>query len=151
MRFFQCAAAAVLIAACSNGSDPADEACPQTIEFGNIGCARVEGVVRYADGTPVVGARVSLMAADGSTSFDTPLDDSDAKGAFSLEIHDYGFDGRHEPRPDPVAMNLRAQLLGGTPENPAPASDLVPVNLKFSALGEVPEVTSQNISIDVTP
>jgi hypothetical protein len=138
-----------MIAACSDGTGPAF-GCPQTTEFGNFGCARVKGVVRYADGSPVANARVTLTPAEGVTnSFDSPSDDTDATGMYSLEIHDYGGEGRHEPPPDPVAMNLRAFLLTGSPEEPAPMSDLIPVSLQFAPVGEMPEVAEMDITIDV--
>jgi hypothetical protein len=141
-----------VIAACSDGSGPALGTCPQTGEFANIGCARVEGVVRDANGSPVSNAQVTLTPADGiPDSFDTPMHDTDATGTYSLEIHDYGFERRLAPLAAPVPMNLRAFQLTGSAEEPAPASDLIPVNLKFAPVGEVPEVLEVDITINVTP
>ena len=48
--------------------------CPQTYEFGNYGCARVEGRVVDSSGRPVVGATIRLDPAEGTPGiFDTPL------------------------------------------------------------------------------
>ena len=149
LRF--CAAGAV-IAACSDGSGPALGTCPQTGEFANLGCARVEGVVRDANGSPISNARVTLTPADGvPESFDTPMHDTDATGTYSLEIHDYGFDGRVASPGDPVPMNLRASRLPDLPEDPIRTSDVIPVNLKFAPVGELPEVLQVDITIDMTP
>ncbi|HEX2281645.1 MAG TPA: carboxypeptidase-like regulatory domain-containing protein [Thermomicrobiales bacterium] len=145
-------AATAASVSCSDGSGPVSGTCPQTFEFGNVGCARVEGVVRDAAGTPLANARVSLFPADEvPNSFDSPSDDTDATGAYSLEIHDFGGDGRDAPPSEPVPMNLRAFLLTGSPEEPGPASDLIPVNLQFAPVGEVPEVLQVDITIDVGP
>jgi hypothetical protein len=144
------AATAVLVS-CSDGSEPGSGTCPQTYEFGNFGCARVEGVVRDAAGAPLGNVRVVLsLAEEVPNSFDTPVHDTDATGAYALEIHDYGSDGRHAPPPDPVPMNLQAFLLTGSPEDPAPSSDLIPVNLQFAPVGELPEVLEVNITINVS-
>jgi hypothetical protein len=138
-----------LLAGCSDSSDANPGSCPQTFEFGNFGCARVEGVVRDASGAPLAKARVGLTPAEGvPNTFNSPSDETDAAGNYSLEIHDLGGEGEH-PAPDPVPMNLRAALLTG--ESFAPTSDLVPVSLKFSAVGEVPEVAMVDITIPVTP
>jgi hypothetical protein len=142
-------AATTVLVSCSDGSGPGSGTCPQTYEFGNFGCARVEGVVRDAAGTPLANVRVSLSPVEEvPNTFDAPRHDTDATGAYSLEIHDYGSDG---PPPDPVPMNLRAFLLTGSPEEPAPASDLIPVNMQFAPVGELPEVLEVNITINVSP
>jgi hypothetical protein len=71
-----------MFAACSDGSGLGFGTCPQTGEFANFGCAKVEGVVRDQAGT---------------NRFDSPTHTTDATGAYSLEIHDYGFGSRHGP------------------------------------------------------
>lgn len=145
-----CASTAVLLS-CSDGSGPGFGTCPQTYEFGNLGCARVEGVVRDAAGTPIANVRVHIHPAEGvSNSFDGPMHVTDATGAYSLEIHDYGAPGHHEPPADPVPMNLLA-FLTGTSEEPGPSSGLIPVSLQFAAVGELPEVLEQDITIDLSP
>jgi len=138
-----------LLAGCSDGSGPNPGTGPQTSEFGNFGCARVEGVVRDASGAPLANARVSLTPAEGvPDTFDSAFDNTDAVGRYSLEIHDLGGEGEH-PASEPVSMNLQAALLTG--ESLIPTSDLVPVSLKFSAVGEVPEVAKADITIQVNP
>jgi hypothetical protein len=152
LRLFFLSAALAMIAACSDGSGPAFGTCPQTYEFGNFGCARVEGVVRDQTGTPLANARVTLTPVDEATnSFDSPMHDTDSTGRYSLEIHDYGFGGRTVPPADPVPMNLRAFLLPESSEDLIRASDVIPVNLKFAPVGELPEVLEMDITIDVTP
>jgi hypothetical protein len=140
-----------MFAACSDGSGPGFGTCPQTGEFANFGCAKVEGVVRDQAGTPLANAWVTLTPADEVTNtFDSPTHTTDATGAYSLEIHDYGFGSRHAPPADPVPMNLRASLLPDSPEDVMPTS-VVPVSLKFVPVGELPEILAIDITIDVSP
>jgi hypothetical protein len=141
-----------LVAGCSDGSGPSNGTCPQTYEFGNIGCARVQGVVRDTAGNPLAMARVNLAPAEGvDNTFDSPTHDTDATGTYSLEIHDYAGAAGHAPQADPVPMTLRAFLLTGSPENPAPVSAPITVGLKFSRVGETPEVLQQDIIIQTDP
>src|SRR4051812_37399999 len=77
-------------ASCSDGSGPNPDACPQTFEFGNFGCARVQGTVRNSAGQAIAGARVSLVPFEGDNSYDFPVFDTNATGFYSLEIHRYG-------------------------------------------------------------
>jgi hypothetical protein len=139
-----------LLAGCSDGSGPDSGGCPQTYEFGNFGCARVEGVVRDTAGTPIANASVVLLPADGvPNTFNSPARDTDAHGNYSLEIKDYGGEGVH-PLPEPVPMNLRAYLLDPAVENAVViASELVPVTLRFAPVGETPEVARVDITIPV--
>jgi hypothetical protein len=94
---------------------------------------------------------VFLSPAEDDGRFDTPMHDTDATGTYSLEIHDYAGFSSQGPPPDPVPMTLRAFLLTGSPEEPAPASDLIPVDMKFVPVGELPEVLEVDITIDTTP
>lgn len=140
-------AAIFLLASCSDGIEPTNGACPQTYEFANFGCARVQGVVRDTAGNPIAQARVTVSPSDGvSNTFDSPAHDTEASGVYSLEIHDYDSGG---PQPEPVLMSVRAFLLTGSPENTAPVSDVVPVNLKFAPVGELPEVQTVDITINL--
>lgn len=149
-RLRLCAAGAV-IAACSDGSGPALGTCPQTGEFANFGCARLEGVVRDQAGTPLANARVTFTPSEEvNNTFDSAMHDTDTTGSYSLEVHDYGFEDR-EPPAEPVPMNLRAFLLPDSPADLIRTSDIIPVSLKFAPVGELPEVLKVDITIDVTP
>jgi hypothetical protein len=135
--------AITVIAACSEGSGPGSDACPQTYEFGNFGCARVRGLVRNAAGEGVAGARVSLgPPSEAPNFFDAPFAETDATGLYSLEIHHYG------PSPtggsDTVSMYLRAFL----PSTGAPIGDSMLVELRFAPVGEVPQVLEADITLD---
>jgi hypothetical protein len=145
-------AATTVLLGCSDGSGPGFGTCPQTYEFGNVGCARVQGVVRDEAGTPLADVRVHIHPVEGGPdSFDGPMHVTNVTGAYSLEIHDFGARfGGQEPRTDPVPMNLLA-FLTGTSEEPVPSSGLIPVTLRFAAVGEVPEVLVVDITIDTSP
>ena len=47
-------------------------------------------------------------------------------------------------------MNLLA-FLTGPAEEPGPSAGPIPVSLEFAAVGELPEVLEQDITIDVGP
>jgi len=135
---------AVFLSACSDGPGPVSDACPQTYEFGNLGCARVQGVVRDAGGNPVAGARLTMFPPEGTPNlYDTPMDDTEADGSYSLEIHDHG---GPDLAPSPVPMYLYAALLGDVGPI-APDSHLV--NLEFAPVGEVPEVLQADITLNL--
>jgi hypothetical protein len=48
-------------------------------------------------------------------------------------------------------MNLRAILLPDSPEELVRSSEVIPVNLRFAPVGELPEVLEVDITINVTP
>ena len=141
---------AAMIAACSDGSGPGFGTCPQTGEFGNFGCARVVGVARSQDGTPLAGVHVSLSPVEDTGQFDVPVDETDATGAYSLEMHDYSFSETGEPTPDTVAANIHGYLLKDPLSTPSFGGP-VPVKLKFVPVGELPEEVEADITINVTP
>lgn len=68
-RRFGVAAAALVLAAC-RGMDPNDgdpNACPQTREFGNYGCARFIAVLTTSSGAPAAG--IALVATVLDTTY----------------------------------------------------------------------------------
>ncbi|HZN98181.1 MAG TPA: carboxypeptidase-like regulatory domain-containing protein [Gemmatimonadales bacterium] len=144
---FLCAGLA-MIAACSDGSGPAFGTCRQTGEFGNYGCAKVEGVARSPAGAPLAGVQVTLSAAENSGAFDAPVDETDETGSYSLEMHDYGGSPSGGPTSDTVAANLYAYHLTDPLSTPSLGGP-VPVQLTFVPLGELPEVVEVDITIDV--
>jgi hypothetical protein len=132
-----------LIAGCSDGTGPAG-GCPQTSEFANFGCARIRGTVRNPAGVALAGARVSLTPPPGAPNpYDSPSVDTDARGLYALEIHDYG-PPPATTSPDTVPMYVRAFLLSGQ----APSGDSVLVNVIFAPVGAVPEVVEVDFALD---
>lgn len=135
-------AVTVIIGGCSD-EGPASNACPQTYEFGNFGCARIQGVVRNAAGGALA-ARVSLSpAGETPNTFDSPTRDTDADGSYQLEIHNYG-PTSITGSTDTVPMYVRAFV----PSSGSPVGDSVLVEMMFVPVGEVPQVLEADITIN---
>jgi hypothetical protein len=132
----------VALASCSDGPGPNPDACPQTFEFGNYGCARVQGTVRNSAGQPIAGARMSLVPSEGDNAYDFPIFDTDATGFYSLEIHRFGLPAITTA--DTVPMYLRALLL----RNGLPIGDSIIVQTIFVPVDAVPEVVAADITLD---
>jgi hypothetical protein len=102
-------------AGCTTGSEPLDDRlCPQTFEFGNLGCARVAGTVRDGAGRPLAGVEVTLVPpSKAGNSYDVPSATTGVAGTYMLEIH--RFDAPPAVRPaDTIPLYLR----GRVPEQP---------------------------------
>src|SRR5438552_11440608 len=81
--------AAALLLGCHLGDQRDARACPQTGEFGNYGCAVVEGAVVGARGQPLRGAPVVPgPSADGGQR-DTPFHHTDASARCELRLTRY--------------------------------------------------------------
>jgi hypothetical protein len=144
LRSLRLCSVTVALVSCSEGTGTGSDACPQTFEFGNYGCARIQGTVRNAAGEPIQNARVSVgPPADVPNSYDSPSVDTDATGVYSLEIHQYGPPVTPKAA-DTVAMYLRAFLLS----EGAPVGDSLPVQMIFVPVGTVPDVTETDITLD---
>src|SRR2546427_7063136 len=81
--------AAALLLACHLGDQRDARACPQTGEFGNYGCAVVEGAVVGARGQPLGGVAVAPGPSADGGQFDTPFHYTDASGRFELRLTRY--------------------------------------------------------------
>jgi hypothetical protein len=149
MRIFWFWAGALTAMACSDGTGTPFGTCPHTGEFANFGCARVEGIVRDTAGLPVSGVEVTLSPVDSSW-FDTPVDRSDARGEFSLEMHDYEVLRDVHPIQDTVLADLRGMLLTDPLSTPSFAGP-VRVKLKFVPVGEIPDVVEADLTINPAP
>src|SRR5207244_11251651 len=78
--------AAALLLACHLGDRRDARACPQTGEFGNYGCAVVEGAVVGARGQPLGGVAVAPGPSADGGPFDTPFHYTDASGRLELRL-----------------------------------------------------------------
>src|SRR2546425_478903 len=81
--------AAALLLGCHLGDQRDARACPQTGEFGNYGCAVVEGAVVGARGQPLGGVAVAPGPSADGGQFDTPFHYTDASGRFELRLTRY--------------------------------------------------------------
>jgi hypothetical protein len=132
------------LAACSDGPGPGSDACPQTFEFGNFGCARIRGTVRNGAGQPLIGAQVSVVPPSGTpNSYDSPFVDTDATGLYSIEIHQYASPDTIQAA-DTVPMYLRAFL----PSDGSPIGDSVLVQMIFAPVDSMPNVVEADITLD---
>ena len=131
-----------LCVGCSDGTGPATGGCHQTSEFGNYGCARIQGTVRNPAGVALAGAWVSIGPLPGApNSYDSPTANTDAAGQYSLEIHNYG--PPPASFPDTVPMYVRAFR-----QNPQPVADSVLVNMIFAPVAEVPAVVRVDFALN---
>lgn len=118
--------------------------CPQTYEFGNSGCVRVEGRVLGARGQPLQGVYVTLRPrAPDEGFFNSPVASTDAQGRFRLEAHRM-VSPRELPTPDTITM----WLAGARPMNPVVA-DSVQVLLNVAPVGQPAIAVAQDLTLPV--
>ncbi len=132
--------AALLVAACAG---PSEDPCPQTGEFGNVGCGRISGPVLTGAGQPVEGASVTLRAPEGATSdYTNPSAETDAAGGFRLEI--YRFSPPAPPPLDTVPLYLRAALVLGEDV----IADSVLVGIIFAPVEQVAPIVERDVELN---
>ncbi len=136
--------AAALLLACHLGDQRDARACPQTGEFGNYGCAVVEGAVVGARGQPLTGVAVGPgQSADGG-QFDTPFDYTDARGRFQLRLT------RYVPAPsDSASVWIHANVLPTPPEVVSTIYDSALVRLLIAPVGHLPDTAHVSIVLQV--
>jgi hypothetical protein len=122
---FGAALCAVMIAC--RVTEPDDRRCQQSFEFGNDGCADVEGEVRGVDSERLSGAQVVVFERSGQGyGTNTVPTTTDAQGIFRLRITCIlGCPS------DTVTYWIHASLDG--------ISDSVATSLAFARVGEVPQ------------
>jgi hypothetical protein len=126
------------------GSRTDPRLCPQTYEFGNTGCVRVEGRVLGAGGQPLQGVYVTLRPAGPDEGFfNTPVATTDAQGRFRLEAS-----RMVSPRPLPTPDTVTMWLAGARPLNPVVA-DSVPVLLHVVPVGQPAITVTQDLTLPV--
>lgn len=147
MRFACGALLLAAVAACSvispdDDNDP--DLCPQT-EFGNYGCARVEGRVLSAAGEPVSGAFVALLAAgEDRGEYNVPVEKTGADGRFKLEVRRVYQPPQTPTVSDTATMKLRADLAVA---GEGMVTDSVPVVMHFSPVGAPAIVVQRDIQL----
>lgn len=148
-----CAAAALaFVVGCGSLTDPhADSArCEQTHEFGNSGCADVEGVVTYSGGDAAGWVNVFVRYVGGRTdSFGYATTATDANGRFRLRVTRYMV-GPPAAGPDTasffvIATDLRPLNRGLPPT----VRDSVLTRVTIAPVGRRPETTTVSIVLVV--
>jgi hypothetical protein len=109
-----------LLAACDDPVEPSGR-CAQTSEFGNLGCAVVQGIVRDGAGNPLWGVYVYAIA----DCCDTPVPFTDSAGRYELVLRWYA----EGPLADSVDVWLRVS-------RPGYWRDSVQARLGFAPVGE---------------
>lgn len=133
---------AAFLPSCDSPTDVERGLCPQTYEFGNHGCAVVEGVVTDGEGDPVRGMIVGPAGALRSCC-DAPYVDSDEDGRYRFVVHWYApVDGGAAP-----TKLEDAWVLAQTP--PLGAVDSVRTTLQFAPVGERAPVNVVDLPLDV--
>ena len=142
-RFLLCSAAVV---GCDTTSpDDNSDACQQTYEFGNSGCAEVHGLVVDPSGRPLPGAAVGVrgpVQPEHDATLVPGYVQTDARGEYRIRTTRFG--PLVDAATDTVTVWVRAgvapslDLPIGTPG----PMDSVAVRLEFSPVGALPRSTS---------
>lgn len=132
------------------GEEEDDSLCRQTYEFGNYGCALVEGRVVDPRGAPVAGAYVGLWAPeDGDRGgYNFPTLRTGADGRFAMEVQRFT-QPPVIPSPDTVTMYLHASVPSGGPADPVYRSDSVAVVLHVMPVGARAVTTHADVTVPV--
>ena len=131
---------ALSLAACRHpASDDGDpDACQQTYEFGNLGCAEVRGQVLGSGGTPLAGVSVGPVYPAGTGGYNSPVVDTDPEGRFSFRIHRFAGDVA-PTSPDTFSIYVRAAVRPPPVVGvPSPARDSALVRLTLAPVGRIP-------------
>ena len=147
-----CAAAALaFVVGCDSLTDPhADSArCEQTHEFGNSGCADVEGVVTYSGGDAAAGATVYTSNLTGVEVLGHGRATTDANGRFRLRVTRFS-GGPPAAGPDTasffvIATDLRPLNRGLPPT----VRDSVLTRVTIAPVGRRPETKTVTIVLVV--
>ena len=111
------------LAACGGPVEPSGD-CVQTHEFGNLGCANVQGVVRDGAGNPLAGIYVYPMPIGvDCCAFAVPITDQDGRYELVLRWMTEG------PLADSIDVWLRVTRLGYW-------TDSVQARVGFAPVGE---------------
>jgi len=115
-----------LLACDGSPSSPDDASCPQTYEFGNYGCALIEGQVTDASGSSLSGIDVGPVHLEGRDCCNTVFAETDVDGHYSFMIHRFA-----PPPADTTTMFVRASRR----THPR-WKDSVRVVIRFAAVGD---------------
>jgi hypothetical protein len=148
------AAGLLTIAACNslpidpNGRLDA-RACEQTYEFGNSGCAEIEGAVLDRQDRALPGMIVGPRYVFPGAAFNTPYATTDSAGRFRLRITRFGADAP-AVGPDTVSLFVLAYDPRSSGLNvPATVRDSVMARVTVAPLGRVPVPASVTIRLPV--
>ena len=135
-----------LLLGCSRGlTDSRDShICPQTHEFGNYGCAAIEGGVLGARSQPLAGISVGPgVSADGG-QFNTPYVTTDGTGRFQLRLTRYA-----HAMSESASVWIHATVIPTPAERVATIFDSVLVRLRVASVGQVPDTAHVTIILPV--
>ena len=138
-----------LLSGCNGSTGPARDprACQQTAEFGNDGCADLEGQVVGRCGHPLAGVVVGLREGAGGSPFHGPIAQTDTRGYFGLRLT--RFSGP-VLTPDTVSLWIGAAVVPPPPPQMAAfAGDSVLVRLTVAPIGQVPAPAVVTISLPI--
>ena len=135
-----------LLLGCGRGlTDSRDSRiCPQTHEFGNYGCAAVEGGILGARSQPLAGISVGPgVSADGG-QFNTPYVMTDSNGRFQLRLTRYA-----RGTSESASVWIRAIVIPAPAERVATIVDSALVRLRVAPVGQVPDTAHAAIVLPV--
>jgi len=118
--------------------------CPQTYEFGNYGCAAVEGQVLGARSQPLAGISVGPRPSADGGQFNSPYGLTDGNGRFRLQLTRYA----NTPS-ESASVWIRATVIPPPTERVATIFDSVLVRLRVVPVGQVPDTAHVAIVLPV--
>lgn len=139
------AALTIVLAACGGSTDEEDPlACPQTYEFGNVGCARAAGRVLGSAGKPLAGVDViTRLEVDPSRGYYYGgYGTSDGQGHFGVQLT-----RDHEPAVIPTPDTLTVYLVAAHFRADTVVRDSAAVTFTFAPVGEIPPTVSIDLQL----
>ncbi len=133
----------------STGVIDDNNACRQTYEFGNLGCADIEGRVVDAADRGVSGIIVGPRYEPGNGGFDTSYSTTDADGNFRFRVTRYLPRRPSESGPDTLSLWVSAADPRSAGVGvPATRRDSVRVSIAVVPIGQTPEPVRVTIRLD---
>jgi|SRR5205823_11003209 len=135
-----------LLLGCSRGlTDSRDSRiCPQTYEFGNYGCAAIEGQVLGVRSQPLAGISVGPRSSADGGQFNTPYASTDGNGRFQLHLTRYA-----HAASESASVWIRATVIPTPAERVATIFDSVLVGVRVAPVGQVPDTARVTLVLPV--
>ncbi len=143
-RFWTSLIAAVSLSGCSLFNQHDSRSCPQTYEFGNYGCAIVQGRVVGAQNQPLGGISVGPVGGGDGERFGSAFVSTDRTGAFRVQLI------QHLPSSsDSASVWIRATVIPTPAERVATIFDSALVHLRIVPVGQIPDTAYLLIKLPV--
>jgi len=143
-RFWVPLTAAAALLGCGLFNQHDSRSCPQTYEFGNYGCAIVQGRVVGAQNQPLQSISVGPVGSADGERFGAAYVSTDGTGAFQVRLI------QHLPSSsDSASVWIRATLIPTPAEGVATIFDSALVHLRIVPVGQIPDTAYLVITLPV--